>query len=86
MKQYTVENAYTDNEKVSLYNDGKLEYYEIMSYWEVEGYCSALNSQGYTKAYDVSRYEKKMLEAKEEYERTASLYERAKKHPLKKAN
>lgn len=86
MKQYTVESAYTNNERVSLYNDGKLEYYEVMSYWEVEGYCNALKRQGYTIAYDVSKYEKKMLDAKEEYERAVSLYESAKEHPLKKAN
>ena len=52
-KQYTIENAYTGNEKVSRYTDGKLEFYEVMSYWEVDGYCSALENMGYTKAYDV---------------------------------
>ena len=31
IKQYTVEEAYTDNDKVSRYVDGKLEYYEVMS-------------------------------------------------------
>ena len=57
-KQYTVENAYTGNEKVSRYTDGKLELYEVMSYWEVDGYCYALENMGYTKAYDVSKYKK----------------------------
>ena len=40
VKQYTVENAYTGNEKVYRYTDGKLELYEVMSYWEVDGYCT----------------------------------------------
>ena len=28
-KQYTVENAYPGNEKVSRYTDGELEFYEL---------------------------------------------------------
>ena len=60
VKQYTVENAYPGNERVSRYTDGKLEFYEVMSYWEVDGYCSALESMGYTKAYDIEKYKKEI--------------------------
>ena len=38
-----------------------------MSYWEVDGYCSALESMGYTKAYDVEKYKKELDETEEEY-------------------
>ena len=84
VKQYTVENAYADNEKVSRYTDGKLEFYEVMSYCEVDGYCSTLESMGYTKAYDVQKYKKELDKAEEEYNWAAKRYSMAKENPLVK--
>lgn len=84
IKQYTVENAYTDNERVSRYIDGKLEFYEVMSYWEVEGYCSALESMGYTKAYDVEKYKKELDAAEEEYNWAAKRYSKKQCHQNQK--
>lgn len=55
MKQYTVEEAYSRNVKITRYTNGKEEYYNILSYWQVEGYCMALEEQGYTRAYDVEK-------------------------------
>ena len=84
LKQYTVENAYPGNEKVSRYTDGELEFYEVMSYWEVEGYCSALESMGYTKAYDVEKYKKELDAAEEEYNWAAKRYSKKQCHQNQK--
>lgn len=86
VKQYTVEEAYTDNDKVSRYVDGKLEYYEVMSNWVTEGYCSALESMGYTKAYNVKKAEEILNEAKEAYDYALEYYETAKENALILAN
>ena len=55
-----------------------------MSYWEVDGYCSALESMGYTKAYDVEKYKKELDEDEEEYNWAAKRYSMAKENPLVK--
>ena len=55
-----------------------------LSYWEVDGYCSALESMGYTKAYDVEKYKKELDEAEEEYNWAAKRYSMAKENPLVK--
>lgn len=82
MKQYTVEEAYTGNDKVTLYNNGKLEFYDIMSLYETDGYCNCLKNQGYTRVYDVSKYEKEMKEAKKNYDFAIEQYNMAKENPL----
>ena len=82
IKQYTVEEAYTGNDKVSRYTDGKLEYYEVMSYWETQSYCKALESEGYTNAYDMSKAKEKLETAKQEYEDALEFYNMAKANAL----
>lgn len=82
MKQYTVEEAYSGNMKITKYSNGKEEHYNIVSDWQVSGYCMALEEQGYTRAYDVEKYEQAMNEAKEAYENAKYLYEKAKKNAL----
>jgi len=83
-KQYIIENAYTDNEKVTTFINGKLESYDIMSYWEVEGYCRRLESDGYLKAYDVENIEKELEKAKENVKYLEQRYEIAKLDALVK--
>lgn len=82
MKQYTVEEAYSRNVKITRYCNGKEEYYNILSDWQVDGYCMALEEQGYTRAYDVEKYEQAMNEAKEAYENAKYIYEEVRKNPL----
>ena len=82
IKQYTVKQAYTDNDEVSKYIDGKLESSSIMSYWNTEGYCKALEEQGYTKAYDVSEARGELDIAKQEYEDALEYYNMAKANAL----
>lgn len=85
-KQYVVSPSYTDNYKVSKYANGKILNYEIMSYWEVEGYCNALESEGYTKAYDIDELRKKMEEAEEKLQWAKQAYEDAIPFALIKAD
>lgn len=77
MKQYKVEDAYSDNYKITMYNDGKLEFYDIVSYYEFQGYVSCLESQGYKKAYDVEEYKRKLEDAEANLIDAKKLYELA---------
>lgn len=81
-KQYTIEEVYTDNKKVSRYVNGQLEFSEIMSYWEVEGYCRELENEGYYEAYNVEKYKEQLESAENEYKWALEAYEMAKKSPL----
>lgn len=88
-KEYVIRQAYTDNDEVSTYIDGKLENYSVMSYWQTEGYCKALEEQGYSKAYDLSelRYDlselRKEIEiAKQEYDDALEFYNKVKEKAL----
>ena len=65
IKQYIIEDAYTDNEKVTTFINGKLEYYDVMSYYEGEGYCRSLESDGYSKAYDTEKIKEELEKVKE---------------------
>ena len=76
-KQYTVEPAYTGNDKVTKYVDGKKISYEVMSYWETEGYCDALESEGYTKAYDLDKLRENVEKAKDELRWAKQAYDEA---------
>lgn len=82
IKQYVVQQAYTDNDKVSKYIDGKLENYSIMSYWQTEGYCNALEEQGYSKAYDLAELREEIKVAKQEYEDALEFYNKVKEKAL----
>ena len=46
MKQYFITQAYTDNYHVIRVNNGKIECDDIVAYYELEGYESALQSFG----------------------------------------
>lgn len=57
-KQYTVENAYEDNVKVTFYVDGNYESYKILSDWKLDGYLQAKQEDGWQKAYSNKEMEK----------------------------
>lgn len=82
MKQYVIKFAYTDNYHVLQYVNGELESHNIVSYWELGGYISALEDMGYARAYYVAEYKFEMLKAKEQYEFAMERYEEAMKKPL----
>ena len=59
--------------KTTRYSNGKEESYNIISDWQMDGYCTVLEEQGYTRAYDVEKYEQAMNEARGLRERKISL-------------
>ena len=69
IKQYTVSVAYTGNDEVTKYIDGKPIDYKIMPYWETYGYCNALEDEGYSRAYDLDELLEELISAKEAYEK-----------------
>jgi len=77
-----VENAYTDNEKVTTLINGKLESYDVMSYLEIEGYCRRLESDGYSKAYDVEKIKEELEKARVDIKYLEQQYEIAKLNAL----
>lgn len=83
MKQYFVTKAYTDNYHVIRVNDGKIEHDEIVAYYELEGYTSAVESFGYRKAEYVPALEAELKKAEEAYKLAKQALENAKKNPLK---
>ena len=77
IKQYTVSVAYTDNDKVTKYINGKPIDYKIMSYQETDGYCNALEDEGDIRAYDIDELLEELISAKEAYELAQKRYDEA---------
>lgn len=65
IKQYTIEDAYTDNTEIKMYEKGKLVGTKIVSNWKLYAYLERLIDEGYQRAYDVKKYERAVQEAKE---------------------
>ena len=86
IKQYTVSVVYTDNDKVTKYIDGEPINYKIMSYWETDGYCHALENEGYSRAYDLDELLEELIDAKEAYELAQRRYNKAIPYKLIKAD
>ena len=86
IKQYTVSVAYTGNDKVTKYIDGEPINYKIMSYWETDGYCHALENEGYNRAYDLDELLEELIDAKEAYELAQRRYNKAIPYKLIKAD
>ena len=86
IKQYTVSVAYTGNDKVTKYIDGEPINYIIMSYWETDGYCHALENEGYNRAYDLDELLEELINAKEAYELAQRRYNKAIPYKLIKAD
>ena len=86
MKQYVISYAYIGNTQISLYENGVLTGYVILADYEVAGYVSCLQSQGYAEAFDVQKAQEEVDKAKENYESALSWLKRAKEAPLFTAN
>ena len=65
IKQYTTEEAYTDNTEIKMYEKGKLVDRKIVSNWKLYAYLERLIDEGYQQAYDIKKYEKAVQKAKE---------------------
>lgn len=65
IKQYTIEDAYTDNTEIKMYEKGKMVDKKIVSNWKLYAYLERLIDEGYQRAYDVKKYERAVQKAKE---------------------
>ena len=86
IQQHTVRVASTDNDKVTKYIDGEPINYKIMSYRETDGYCNALEDEGYSRAYDLDELLEELINAKEAYEHAQRRYNKAIPYKLIKAD
>ena len=78
MKQYVISYAYTGNTKVSLYENGVL----IVADYDISGYVSCLQSQGYAEAFDVLKAQEELDAARDAYTEALEALEKAKAAPL----
>lgn len=83
MKQYFITEAYTNNYHIVRVNNGKIECDDIVAYYEMEGYCSALESFDYKRAEYVPALEEEVKRAEEALRDAQQALERAKQNPLK---
>lgn len=74
VKQYVVQKAYTGNNRVLRYVNGKYEDGEIITDYNICGYINALENMGYERAYyekeftaRIKNLEKELAEAKRQY-------------------
>lgn len=86
MKQYTVEPAYTGNVRVEKFIDGRCVDYQIINDYALLGYKTALEHDGYERAYDVKAAEALMREKYAEYQEALKWYKYASAHALRKNN
>lgn len=84
VKQYTIETAYTGNYRITTYENGERIKSGIVFWYEVDGYKTALEEMGYTRAFDVNYYYNKYKEEELDFLEAKRQYEYAQKHPLYK--
>lgn len=82
IKQYTIEEAYTDNTEIKMYEKGKLVNKKIVSNQKLCAYLERLADEGYQQAYDVKKYEQAVQEAKESLLQTENELEIARANRL----
>ena len=82
MKQYVVSYAYIGNTKDSLYENGVLINSVIVADYDISGYVSCLQSQGYAEAFDVQKAQEELDAARDAYTRALEALEEAKASPL----
>lgn len=85
MKQYVVSYAYVGNTKVHLYENGVLINSVIVADYDIPGYVSCLQSQGYVEAFDVEAAQEKVDAARDTYTAALEALEVAKASPLVRA-
>jgi hypothetical protein len=82
-KQYFVHSAYADCYHVVCVIGGKVESDDIFCSWEVPGFVSRIEAEGYEKAEYVPDFEREVEEAKKALEHALEMWEYAKKNPLR---
>lgn len=86
MKQYVIIPAYSGNYHIICVEDGKITSNTIKAYYDMTGYCEALEEMGYTKAYFVPEAKKALDEAKQAYLLAQQAYDTAIAAPLQIAD
>lgn len=81
-KQYVYEKCYADNYRVISIVDGKIEMDEIVPYYELSGYISYFNNNGYTLGFYIKNLEKELLKISREYDRLQKEYKEALKNEI----
>jgi len=83
--QYVVEyETYAGNDCVTQYIDGAEQGHDIMSYWETDGYCRAIENLGYVRAYDADEASNAVRKAEEALAAAQQHYQVAAANPLMK--
>lgn len=82
MKQYVVSYAYAGSTKVSLYEDGKFLFANVIADYALESYLRFLEDDGHTRAFDVQKAQEELDVAREAYTRALEALEAAKASPL----
>ena len=82
MKQYVISYAYTGNTEVSMYESGVLINSVVVADYDISGYVSCLQSQGYVEAFDVQKAQEELDAARDVYTEALEALEQAKASPL----
>ena len=82
MKQYVISYAYTGNTEVSMYESGVLINSVVVADYDISGYVSCLQSQGYVEAFDVQKAQEELDAARDVYTEALEALEKAKASPL----
>lgn len=82
MKQYVISYAYTGNIEVSMYENGVLINSVVVADYDISGYVSCLQSQGYVEAFDVQKAQEELDAARDVYTEALEALEKAKASPL----
>jgi hypothetical protein len=80
--QYIVTSAYGNNETLILVKNGQIQYFEILTWEQLQLRISDIEAQGYEKADYLPEREAEVKEAKAKYELALKGLEFAKAHPL----
>lgn len=67
MKQYVISYAYIGNIEVSMYENGVLINSVVVADYDISGYVSCLQSQGYVEAFDVQKALEELDAARDAY-------------------
>ena len=78
MKQYVISYAYTGNTEVSMYENGVLINSVVVADYDISGYVSCLQSQGYVEAFDVQKAQEELDAARDVYTEALEALEKAK--------
>ncbi len=82
MKQYVISYAYIGNIEVSMYENGVLINSVVVADYDISGYVSCLQSQGYVEAFDVQKALEELDAARDAYTVAIEAWEKAKASPL----